>query len=256
MKSKRSWHDGLPITDPFELPKDIARKLDECAKIKDAKPDEQLSALKYLWIHVCPEADGSSPNGPAASEQELTVEDWLNIVDEAASLGVEWLFVCIRDALGKHPCIWDICEWAQNAHKLKLGLHLCGPPLDANDYQYLSALDKSVTYLFVSKEISESALPLERQGFRLLPAEVTPEDHTPPCELAQSMVCVNPKGKLYTCGLVLGHSQYMLGNILERPLADVLNNESAAKRQILEGVPHTKSDCHCCPPLMERRTRR
>jgi len=57
---------------------------------------------------------------------------------------------------------------------------------------------------------------------------------------------------MYTCGLVLGHDAYRLGNFFERKLETVMTDDSLP-HVIPEGVSKAHHQCNGCPPLMVRR---
>ena len=249
--SKKKRHSQWVSSDesPFELPRNIITAIRKCATSRETgvRHDDELA--KYLWINMEVRSQSSSPPSEA---QALSLEDWLNVVDEAASLGVCCIVIGVGSSLKSLPYLWEICRWAQTAHGVNVGIHACNPDLSISTMESLNTLDKEKTWLFISKKNTETMQTLQAQGFRVCAAEVCREDHEPPCDMSENMVFVGPEGSLYSCGLVLGQEAFRLGHILEAPLEKILN-DPAISRAIPGDAPYVEHACDACPPLMAKR---
>jgi MoaA/NifB/PqqE/SkfB family radical SAM enzyme len=235
---------------PFGIARDIATRLRLLVR---AHPDDDPppEALKYLWINVAPQCEG-----PECRERHeprpLSLPEWLNVVDEASSLGICCLIVCTGDSFNSYPDVWGICRWAQEAHGIDVGIHTYRKSLDESELREMGRLVPGRTWFFVKREHLSAMRPLEQHGVKVLEAEVNHEEHSPPCDMPESMVFVGPGGVLYTCGLVLDNEQFRLGHVSEKPLARILSDPSLPRR-VPKGIPHHKHGCDACPPLMAKR---
>lgn len=234
----------------FELPRNVIKAVRKCA---EGHPCDCMShddsALKYLWINMSGDAN---PVIKPRVEGALTLEDWLNVIDEAASLGVCCVVIGIGNSFGKYPYLWNICRWAQETHNINIGLHTCCAQMTPAVLNELHTLDRTRTWLFVSKKHIDAMQLLKNDGFRICESEVCHEDHHPPCDMPESMVFVGPEGQLYSCGLVLGNDEFRLGHVLDEPLAKVLGNPERS-RAIPKDAPYIEHACDACPPLMAQR---
>lgn len=236
--------------DFFDLPRAVCRHVRACSK-QHSGGGGVVPGVKYLWININAQCEDTCPH-KEMPPHSLAVDDWLNVVDEAASLGVTCVMICVGNSFSEHPEVWEISRWAQSTHGLNVGFHTYCRLLSDEDVAELGRLDPERTCLFVDK----AALPLmqqyEERGVRLCVADVTEEDHCPPCDEPNSMVFVGPEGVLYSCGMVLGNDTFRLGHVGEKPLHDVLEDE-AVDRRVPAGTPRSHHGCHACPPLMFKR---
>lgn len=243
---KKSSSEG---SDPFLLPRKILRHL----KLNgaDREGGNVSESAHYLWINIDSKCEeGCEHTGP--SGHRLSVEEWLNVVDEAASLGVRCVMICVGDSLAVHPEVWEICRWAQETHGMNVGFHTVAESLGDTDLDQLAELDQQKTCLFVKRENLDRLKPVEERGIRLCHAEVQEKDHCPPCDEPKSMVFVGPDGVLYSCGMVLGNDRFRLGHVSEKPLDTVMTDEKLP-RNVPAGTPHNHHGCDACPPLMFKR---
>ena len=249
--SKKKRHSQWVSSDesPFELPRSIITAIRKCASSHEIESHHDEELAKYLWINM--EVRPHSGN-PSHVTQALSLEDWLNVVDEAASLGVCCIVIGVGSSLHQLPYLWEICRWAQMTHAVNVGIHACNPDLSDKTLDALNTLDKEKTWLFINRKNTETMQKLQAQGFRVCAAEVCREDHEPPCDMSEDMVFVGPEGSLYSCGLVLGQDAFRLGHILEAPLEKILN-DPAISRAIPEDAPYVEHACDACPPLMAKR---
>ena len=135
MSSKRA-SSNTAADNPFELPRAIARQLKKCASACAGKDHVGTDTVRYLWIDLT--GRGAPPAGPEAlAARSLALEEWLNVIDEAASLGVCCLLVCVGESLSAYPNVWTIGQWAQGAHDMLVGLHTCGRSLTPEDIEQL-----------------------------------------------------------------------------------------------------------------------
>ncbi|HOZ47430.1 MAG TPA: hypothetical protein PLO37_13800 [Candidatus Hydrogenedentes bacterium] len=234
----------------FELPRSIARELKRCVESHGIETGPANEAIEYLWINVSnqgmPRREDLEPErGP------MSLEKWLNVVDEASSLGVHCLLVCAGECLSDHPDIWPICQWAQDAYGMMVGIHTRSRGFGEDEIRHLRALDLRRMCLFVAADCVEKLRYLtEDYGIGLCVADVGEEERSGPCTMPECMVFVGPEGRVYTCGLVFGERNYCLGSVLDRRLSQIVDDQS---------LPHVVVDhpkgcsCDACPPIMARR---
>jgi radical SAM protein with 4Fe4S-binding SPASM domain len=243
---------GGDIKNSFALPRSIAKALRECAeKHGERGSPPTLPAIRYLWMSIADPRVAADVQGRRARPR-FAYEDWLNVVDEAASLGVQYMVICTGVSLGAHPEVWKICRWAQWLHGIEVGIHTRAAKLTEPEITELKRLDKNHTWLFVNKKDMSAFRPLKKDGVKVLEAHVDHEEHSPPCEMSKQMVFVGPQGILYTCGLVLNDDQFRMGHVSEKPLEQFVKDPDLP-HTIPKGVPHRESGCDACPPLMVKR---
>lgn len=246
MRTKRYWNKSDRGIDPFELPKRIAKGLEDCRE--NAVTVGEGSRLRYLWIYVT-QSGLRQDVDLLESHDALGLEDWLNVIDESASLGAEWMVVYVGASLSQVPYIWRMCEWAQDVHGLRVGLHLTSNCLSEDDIEQLTRLESDKTYLVVEKEHIASLRFLEGTGLHLCETNIQPSELAKHCTKPEEIACVGTDGRLFSCGLVLGDERFEMGDARNRTLREVMADDS---------LPHDVPDmsafpsdgCNACPPLL------
>jgi radical SAM protein with 4Fe4S-binding SPASM domain len=231
------------------LAKQIRQRLRETIAAAKGSPDDAT----YLWLYVSKAGIGRRDE-QAASAPPLPVEAWLSIIDEAASLGVNWLVVSVQSRLNANPGVLEICRWAQDTHDMMVGLHTDCGCLDADEITSVSTLNPERTRLLVPREVYDQLSVQDMQGIKVCPAEPDSDDHEAmaPCRKPGKMVYVNPEGRLYTCGMVDGEDSYDLGNALEQDMRAVVHDPNRPHMVPLEHARH-KGGCDGCPPIVVKR---
>ena len=136
---------------------------------------------------------------------------------------------------------------------MMVGLYVYGGRLGESDLHELTKLDIDKMCLFVDGERVGAMDFVEEKGIKVCSADVSHEDHSPPCQMPENMVCVASEGSLYTCGLVLGDERFNLGNVFEKPLQRVFDDKSLP-HTVPADIPHAEHQkCTACPPLMVKR---
>ena len=227
---------ALDTPDPFALPKGIRGKVKSCCQSGVC-----AEKIEYLWLTV-EQTDAMTGTGP-----KPTLEHWLNVVDEAASLGAKWLVVAVSGALAGSHEVLELCHWAQHAHEMSVALHTTALSLDARDVAALKRLDLCRLRLFVSSEALPGLSHLEAEGIRVRVAEAVSDGHA--CGMPQNMLYVNGKGELYTCGRVKGNDAFHMGSIYARPFSKVVADPALPHAIPLE-TPYEEHSCDGCPPLL------
>jgi radical SAM protein with 4Fe4S-binding SPASM domain len=229
----------------FTLPKDFKNALNDCrTKAGQDSPKE----VTYLWIAVSD--DGLGHTGKADDGGiVLSTEDWLNVIDEAASLGANWVVLTLTTKLSQFSEIWDICRWAQDTHGMMVGVHLGVDEVTAEDTQHLLSMNLDKLRLLVRSESHEKLAFLEHQGVVLWTANPQPDGVKPNCQGPSRMIYVNAEGYLYTCGLVDGTPDYLMGSVLHDRLKHVIKS-SSVRHCVEEDLHLVTSACDGCPALI------
>jgi radical SAM protein with 4Fe4S-binding SPASM domain len=231
--------------DPFALAKKLRSRIRHCAESLHETPSE----VHYLWLHVSTEGISQPGDRSAKQKNPPSLEDWLNVVDEAAALGVNWLVISMQTAFSAFPDIWTICQWAQETYGISVGLHTTASALDAEDLESLKLLDPAKTRLFVKRDVMDSIAPVEALGIKVSACDPQTYGNTPNCQGAAKMVFVNPDGVLYTCGLVEGHTEYRLGTIYEKTFENIVH-DPALPHKVKEEIHRVSEGCDGCPSLI------
>lgn len=234
--------------DPFLLAKDVRAKLKTCCG--GAHTAEKI---EYLWIHASHEGIGGRPGTLPLGDRLPSLDHWLNVVDEAASLGAKWLMLTLHSSLADSPDAVKLCQWAQDAHGMGIAIHTTASTLTESDQEALATLDLSQVRLFVNAEALEAMKPLESRGIQVRLAEIR---HAGPaqssgCAMPQNMLYVNAKGELYTCGMVNGNTNFRLGDIYSRPFGSVVD-DPCLRHSIPAETPYEDHGCDGCPPLLAK----
>ncbi len=250
VRSKTYWNKNQRGADPFEMPKRVAKGIEACRSHMD-EDGTVARPLRYIWIYVT-EAGLLQNSKQSSSKDLLGLDGWLNVIDESASMGAEWMVVYVGASLSQVPYLWEVCAWAQDIHQLSVGLHLTSNCLSEDDLERLGRLVPEKTYLIADKAHLASLRFLESKGIRLCEANVQDMERDTHCTKPGEIACVGADGSLFSCGLVLGDERYAMGDCRDRSLDDVKNDES-----LPHAVPDTSafphSGCDACPPLMAMR---
>lgn len=223
----------------FEFGRRIRRGLSECSRLA---AEETGGDVFYLWLKMGP-SDGLG--GPV-----LTQDHWLNIIDEAASMGVNWLVVTLGDPESR-AYVPAMCLWAQETHGMVVCLHAPAGVLGPAEREALAQLPPESSYLLVEPEHRDAFSDLERAGVDIAVAAPAKPGVKEPCDFPNKMIFVDAQGHLYTCGLVSGDSEFFLGSVFDGSLDEIIHNPK---------LPHTVSDaepsahrsCSGCPPLVAK----
>lgn len=246
MTSRKRWQNIYTEENPFALPQAVAGALTRCCK---GRSGESCDGVKYLWIHF----PGENEQAAAGTDQKpLSTDEWMCVLDEAASIGVRSIIVSVGSSLQRVAQLVPVCQWAQNAHDMTVGIHAY-VALDPSDSESLKQLNIAKTRVFADGEHIESARFVEQLGIPLCCADgLEDSEEQPDCDLPSTMTCVGPEGTMYTCGLVLGQEQFSLGHIFGRKLSNIVNDNSLP-HAIPAGASKSTHRCNGCPPLMAKK---
>lgn len=242
---EETYQAPLVAPDPFAFAKDAHLKLKNCCN-----GTAHVEQVEYLWIYArehglgkCPPPAGATPPGR---------EHWLNVVDEVASLGAQWLVVSVESTtLDAIPELLPICQWAQDAHGMSVVIHTNAMGITSAEVDLLKELNQDLLRLFVAQDNHAAFMHLEAEGIRVRigqPDKVGAHG----CAMPKSMVFVNGMGELYTCGMVEGDQRYRMGNIYERKFGDVVV-DPALPHAVPPEERHKSHGCDGCPPLLADR---
>ncbi len=245
VKSSKSTGSCLGKEGLFDLPKDFKSALNNC---RTQVEKETAKDVTYLWIAVSGDGVGRTGQEKCAVKT-LALEDWLNVVDEAASLGANWVVLTLTTRLSQFSEIWEICRWAQETHGMMVGLHLGIEEVTPEDTQHLLSMNLDKMRLLVRRESLEKLAPLERQGVTLWTANPQPDGVKPNCQGPSRMIYVNAEGNLYTCGLVEGKPDYLMGSVMHDRLKHVLKSPSV-RHSVEEHLHRVTPECDGCPALI------
>jgi radical SAM protein with 4Fe4S-binding SPASM domain len=242
---------GFIGKNPFTLPRSVHHHLKKCVETHAQEKRDEAGYVEYLWIDISDEKLAASKKKRRAATT-LGLDEWLNVIDEAATLGVHCVLVHVGDSFSAYPDVWAICEWAQRTHGMMVGLHVHSRSFSEADLRQLRRLDLAKACLFVDGAAYENMGNLRTAGIPLCAADVTEADCSAPCDMPECMVYVGAEGRLYSCGLVVGQKNYCLGSVLESRLDRVVR-DAARPRTVSERPPG--NDCNGCPPIMAKRAR-
>jgi radical SAM protein with 4Fe4S-binding SPASM domain len=245
VKPSKSSATRLAKDKLFALPKNFKNALTDCRTQAEQGTAKDVT---YLWIAVSGQGVGST--GTERSEvAKLNLEDWMNVVDESASLGANWLVLTLTTKLSQFSEIWEICRWAQDTHGMMVGIHLGVDEVTPEDTKHLLSLNLSKFRLLVRNESIEKLAFLEKQGVVLWTANPQPDGVKPNCQGPARMIYVNAEGNLYTCGLVDGKKDYLMGSVLHDRLKHVMKSPSV-RHCVEEDLHRVTSGCDGCPALI------
>lgn len=249
--SKTKETPGQPVGEEslsrhFDLAKRIRRGISECACEHSNNGKENAT---YLWVCVSKAGLGTGQQGRHTSP--LSMDEWLNVIDEAASVGVSRLVLSAKGSFSDYPPMWKLCEWAQGTHGMVVVLHTNAETLSDEEVAAIRALDMSLTRLMLTETAVEAAQPLTQAGMTTCCVDHGPLEENP-CDRPGKMVFVNPEGVLYTCGLVEGLDDYHMGDVFDGKLIKILRDpdlprEVADQDRFFEQA----HNCDGCPALAQ-----
>jgi len=224
------------------FPKSIFKKIRECSHIAQSAPKD----ISYVWIKVSGQDISKNRH---KQDNRLKLDDWLNIVDEAVSVGANWLVLTVHVPIDQMKEVIEICQWAQNTYNMKVGLFLCREKISTNEIKILSSLKKDLTQIFVKKKAFEQFKKLREMGLFLGIADPQEYGDKPNCEGASKLLYVDNTGSIYTCGLVSGMKNYKLGNIYEKKFQEIVRDPSLP-HSVEEKIHKVNEGCDGCPSLL------
>ena len=205
------------------------------------------SHVHYIWLHVTQDGIVESQEGACCAV--LSLSDWLNIVDESASLGAQWMIIHVETCLKADSDVWRICAWAQEVHGIRVGLHLDNECMDEVGLEPILRLDHDFTFVVVDDSAQEAFEYLRTEGYSVCTSNIGSKDRDLPCSHTESIVCADADGMLFSCGMVVGEESYRLGDAKVDRV-----NEAIRNNKMLQPIrDHAGHNCDGCPPFMVER---
>ena len=232
----------------FGLPQQFKRKIRKCAREIEKHKEPQVA---FLW--ACVSDAGSKPGVKSSkkTKHSLTKQEWLTVVDEAASLGANWLVLSFTIPFAEHEDIWDVCNWAQEVHGMMVGLHAKAPKLTRKDVNKVKQLNLKKTRV-LSRKNALSRLKLkedEQKELIIWTANPQEDGERPNCQGPTRMIFINAQGMLYTCGLVEGDDTYHMGHVFDKKLKSVMSDPDMP-HHVHEEIHYVTPECDGCPALI------
>lgn len=240
MKNKIYWNKSSMARDPFRASRSVRGEIAEAARRASTRFGGR-EGVEYLWIHL---ARKECPDD--ADQQPLELEAWLNIVDEAATLGTNWVVIYVGGDLDAYSDLWALSRWAQETHGMRVALHYTGQLLSPAHVDELNSLDASRTHLFVDQCCVDAFRANASLRVGVVAASLPEHARQSNCTSPANIACVHTDGSMYCCGLVVGDGNFAMGDARSRPLVDVVHDEE---------LPHAVKDtenyplqgCDGCP---------
>ncbi len=220
------------------LPRTVRRQVLACSALSDKK---SAGDVFYLWIQLDP--DGESP--------AIAPDNWLNVIDEAAAIGANWLVITLGDQERPPEHVDAMCHWAQDTHKMTVCLHSLESKLHPMVESLVVSLAQELTYLLVEPKHTHAFESLRERGVRVGLANPAPHDSDTACEFPYKMVFVDAGGNLYTCGLVAGEQEFFLGSVFNGSLEQITHNPQLP-HSVAASKERTEDGCSGCPPLVAK----
>jgi hypothetical protein len=239
--TRKRWSEVYADDNPLALPQAIKRELKACCK------DGLKERIQFLWIIFGSET---------ADQPPLDSDHWLNVIDEAAAVGVQTLVITLESPLSEQGAVWKLCEWAIKTHDMLVGIHLREPTIDAGDIEQIVSFYPGNFCLFVHSSERESVDKVLGGRVRIIDADGLEDGAAQNrCTLPSKMTCVSGGGGLYTCGLVLGHDGFYLGDVNDVRIDHVIE-DNKVPHYVPENTSQDSHRCDGCPPLLEERMRK
>lgn len=240
MKHKIYWNKSSSERDPFRASRSIRGEIADAARRASTRFGGR-EGVEYLWIHLarkdCP---------PDAEHHPLELEAWLNIIDEAATLGTNWVVVYVGCDLDAYPDVWELSRWAQQTHEMRVAFHYTGHTLDEPHVQALNRLDTGRTYLFVDQCRVEQIRATQSLKVGVVGATLPEHARQSNCTSPGNIACVHTDGSMYCCGLVVGDDKFAMGDARARPLVDVVHDDTLP-RAVQDTEKYPLQGCDGCP---------
>jgi len=240
MKNKIYWNKASEAKDPFRTSRSIRSEITEAAKRASTRFGGR-EGVEYLWIHLarkdCPDTEEQRP---------LELEAWLNIIDEAATLGTTWAVIYVGPDFGVYPDVWTLSHWAQETHEMRVAFHYTGQSLDDAHIRQLNRLDPERTYLFVEQCRVEEFRSRDALRIGVVGASLPEHARESNCTSPANIACVHTDGSMYCCGLVVGNDNFAMGDARTRPLVDVVHDEHLP-HAVQETDNYPLHGCDGCP---------
>lgn len=230
--------------DPFQVMRRIRKGIKSAAELSE----EQSAQVTFLWMDVSKKGIARREDAPDPLSV-LTLDDWLNVIDEAAGYGVNWLILTLRTSPSRYPDIWKIAQWAREAHGMRLGIHVAVDSLTAAEVDSFAQLDGAGVTLYIKRDLHEHLSALESKGVRICFADPQTYGERPNCNGPARMIFADPEGVLYTCGLVEGNQAFRLGTIFEKTFKEILQDPNLP-HAVPKTMHHVSEGCDGCPSLL------
>jgi len=196
--------------------------------------------VTYLWLQL----------GPCGGSCKLSEDHLLNIIDEAASLGTNWLVVTLG-ATSARAHVPALCRWAHETHGMVVCLHAPDGILQPPELDLLDQLPPESSFLLVEPEHAEAFGPMAERGIHVGLASPAETGEDSPCNYPHRMIFVDAQGRLYTCGLVSGKAEFFLGSVFDGSLDEIIHNP-ALPHSVPATTPSSHQSCSGCPPLVAK----
>lgn len=224
----------------FELPRRLNDGVRKCG-CQVLREGETQQDLVYLWASF-----------KVADEGGLSVDGWLNVVDEAASLGLNFIVFSLDSPLSENPGIWPVCHWAQETYGITVGIHTDGKTITPQDIEEFKRLDLSKARLYVLREDVERVSGMAGAGVKVGAADPRGDGRANPqpcCDLPNRMLFVNQQGVMYTCKYVDNDDKFRLAHVKEQPFKNLVKDPTLP-RTVPGSVPYVSHGCDGCPPIL------
>ena len=212
------------IEEDLEFFEYIKHHFNECMK----KRDTQKNVMhKFLWLYYSDSANHSSTHDELKDSHSLKIDDWLNAIDEAASLNVDTCVISVTEPLCESRNAIKICQWAQDVHKMFIGLHLPYESFSQGELYELTQLKPELTCLLAPKASDEFKEKTIAAGYSLINSQCNPKKNhkknPDKCAHPGDLLCIGSDGKLYPCGFVIGVKEYCMGDIRVESLMKIIS---------------------------------
>lgn len=225
----------------FELPRRLNTTLRECSERLSGHACNPPKDIKYLWVSF----KVDEVNG-------LGVDGWMNVVDEAASLGLDFIVFSMGTPLSENGGLWPVCKWAQDTYGITVGVHTSAATLTQDALDELKKLDLSKARLYVCREDLDKVRHLGGEGIHVGVADPRGEgraNSAPCCDLPNRMLFVSEAGVMYTCRYVENNDAFRMGHVAERDLMNVVKDPELP-RVVPSSAPFVSHGCDGCPPIL------
>lgn len=249
MEEKHTKTDVVPedTKEFFGLARRVKSELNTQCREQADKPCDDV---KFLWMYVT--RRGINVSETNDKDSNISLDRWLNVIDEAAALGVCWLVITLQESFSSYPDMWEICDWAQQTHGMTVGIHTETEVITEAERVHLRNLDASRTRLFVPNDFLARFAHIEAEdGIRVRSSEPESTMASSACDKPGAMVFVNSEGILCTCGMVQDNSAYRMGRV-DDVRFDQIARQSCAPKSVSPEHFHTEHGCDGCPPLLAR----